>query len=59
MVAACPSTCTEIALRLNPAATGASFMGPPACLVHLWEPTTGMVSHISHIGCHPGPYPFF
>ena len=59
VVAACPSTCTEIALRLNPAATGASFMGPTACLLHLWEPTTGMVSHLSHIGRYPGPYSFF
>jgi len=59
LVVACPSTCTEIALRLDPAAKGASFMGPPACLLHLWEPSAGMVSHLSHIGCHPGPYPFF
>ena len=59
MIAACPSTCTEIALRLTPTATPASFMGTPGCLLHLWDPGTGMVSHLSHIGCHPGPYPFF
>jgi Icc protein len=59
IVCACPSTTTEIALRLAPAAAPASYLGPPACLLHLWTPGQGVVSHTSHIGTYPGPFPFF
>lgn len=59
VVLTCPSTATEIALQLDPAAETRSFMGPPACLLHLWEPGRGLVSHTSYIGAYPGPYPFF
>jgi 3',5'-cyclic AMP phosphodiesterase CpdA len=59
VVAACPSTATEIALRLSPDAAPASFLGPPACLLHLWKPECGLVSHTSYIGEYAGPYPFF
>ena len=56
---ACPSTATEIALRLDPQAQPASWLGPRACMLHLWDPQQGLVSHTSYIGRHPGPYPFF
>lgn len=59
MVASCPSTTTEIALQLAPDAVPQSFIGPAACLLHLWHPTHGLVSHTSYIGTYPGPYPFF
>jgi 3',5'-cyclic AMP phosphodiesterase CpdA len=59
VVAACPSTTTEIALQLNPEAEPQSYMGPPACLLHLWNQVHGLVSHTSYIGKYPGPYPFF
>lgn len=59
MVLACPSTTTEIALRLQPGASPQSFLGPPACLLHWWAPGQGLVSHLSSIGKFPGPYPFF
>lgn len=59
MVAACPSTTTEIALQLDAAAQPKSFLGPPACLLHLWDPAQGLVSHTSYIGQYPGPYAFF
>lgn len=59
VVCACPSTATEIALRLRPDAVPASFVSPPACLLHLWHPAHGLVTHTSLIGAHPGPYPFF
>jgi 3',5'-cyclic AMP phosphodiesterase CpdA len=58
VVAACPSTTTEIALRLAPDASPASFLGPPACMLHFWDDKHGMVSHISHIGQFEGPYAF-
>jgi Icc protein len=58
VVCTCPSTTTEIALRLQPGARPASFMGPPACMLHLWDAAQGMVSHISHIGDFQGPFDF-
>lgn len=59
VVCACPSTTTEIALRLAPDAQPASFMGPPACMLHRWDPAEGLVSHISYIGDFEGPYDFY
>ncbi|KQP43161.1 phosphodiesterase [Pseudorhodoferax sp. Leaf274] len=55
---ACPSTTTEIALRLAPGARPASFMAPPACMLHLWDGVHGMVSHTSTIGSFEGPFDF-
>ena len=59
MVCTCPSTTTEIALQLDPKAEPRSYMGPPACMLHLWDPAQGLVSHTSYIGKYPGPYSFF
>lgn len=62
VVAACPSTTTQIALQLQPDASPQSFIGPAACLLHLWQPEHGLVSHVSHIdpaGASAGPFPFF
>ena len=59
VVVACPSTATEIALQLAPGAVPQSFLGPPACLLHLWNPQQGLVNHVSYTGRYPGPYPFF
>ncbi len=59
VVAACPSTATEIALRLRRDATPQSYLGPCACLLHLWAPGRGLVTHVSYIGEYPGPFPFF
>ena len=42
-----------------PKAVPQSFIGPAACLLHLWQPAHGLVSHTSYIGAYPGPYPFF
>jgi 3',5'-cyclic AMP phosphodiesterase CpdA len=53
-----PSTTTAIALRLDPAATPASHLEPPAFLLHHWRPDTGMVTHFLPVGAFPGPYPF-
>ena len=59
MLISCPSTTTEIALQLRASAQPQSFLAPPACLLHLWTPQQGLVSHLSYIGRYPGPYPFF
>jgi 3',5'-cyclic AMP phosphodiesterase CpdA len=53
-----PSTTTEICLQLRPDAPPASVVGPAGCLLHLWDPVHGMVSHVSHIGQFEGPYSF-
>ncbi|WP_410211652.1 phosphodiesterase [Aquirhabdus sp.] len=58
MVLTCPSTTTEIALQLKPDAEPQSYSGSPACMLHLWHPESGLVSHTSYIGVYPGPYPF-
>lgn len=59
VLATCPSTTTQIALQLRADASPQSYAGPAACLLHLWSPEHGLVSHVSHIGPQPGPYPFF
>jgi hypothetical protein len=53
-----PSTTTAIALRLKADAKPASFIEPPACLLHHWRPEVGLVTHFSPIGSFSGPYPF-
>jgi 3',5'-cyclic AMP phosphodiesterase CpdA len=58
VVCACPSTVTEIDLRLADSAQPASHIGPRACMLHLWNERDGLVSHISQIGDFEGPYPF-
>jgi 3',5'-cyclic-AMP phosphodiesterase len=59
LVIACPSSATEIALQLRGDAKPQSFLAPRACMLHLWQPGMGMVSHLSFIGKYPGPYDFF
>jgi len=58
VVCSCPSSTTEIALRLADGAAPASYMGRPGCMLHLWDEVHGMVSHVSHVGAMEGPYPF-
>ncbi|MGJ7528332.1 phosphodiesterase [Variovorax sp. GB1P17] len=58
VVCSCPSSTTEIALRLAPDAAPTSYKGRPGCMLHLWDEVHGMVSHVSHIGAMEGPYPF-
>lgn len=54
-----PSTTTAIALRLEPEAEPASFIEPPALLLHRYAAGTGIVTHHVPIGAFPGPLPFF
>jgi Icc protein len=53
-----PSTTTAIALRLDPTAAPASYVEPPAILLHHWQPDTGLVTHFVPIGKFRGPLPF-
>lgn len=59
VIISCPSTATEIALQLNKNAKPQSYLGPLACMLHLWSEEQGLVSHLSHIEHAAGPYPFF
>ncbi|MBI3199355.1 MAG: phosphodiesterase [Rhodospirillales bacterium] len=58
MLCSAPSTTTAIALRLRPDAKPASYVEPPALLLHHWRPGTGLITHFMPIGTFPGPYPF-
>jgi len=41
VVCACPSTATEIDLRLLTSAEPASHVGPRACMLHVWDERNG------------------
>jgi 3',5'-cyclic AMP phosphodiesterase CpdA len=53
-----PSTTTAIALALDENAQEASYLEPPALLLHHWKPDTGLITHWVPIGTFPGPMPF-
>lgn len=53
-----PSTTTTIALQLDAGTTDATYLEPPAMLLHHWKPDTGLITHHIMIGDYPGPYPF-
>ncbi|WP_158809113.1 phosphodiesterase [Beijerinckia sp. L45] len=59
MLVTAPSTTTAIALRLHDDAEPASFIEPPAMLLHHWRPKVGLVTHFVPIGTFRGPLPFF
>jgi 3',5'-cyclic AMP phosphodiesterase CpdA len=54
-----PSTTTAIALRLAQNAAPASYIEPPAMLLHHWRPERGLITHLVPIGSFQGPLPFF
>lgn len=59
MLCTAPSTTTAIALRLAQNAEPASYLEPPALLLHHWKPDTGLITHLVSIGSFDGPLPFF
>jgi 3',5'-cyclic-AMP phosphodiesterase len=59
MLVTAPSTTTAIALRLEQDAEPASFVEPPALLLHHWRPDHGLITHLVPIGSFPGPLPFY
>lgn len=58
MLCTAPSTTTAIALRLDPDATPASYIEPPAFLLHHWTAGAGLITHLVPIGSFRGPLPF-
>ena len=54
-----PSTAHQVALDLRPDGPSAFALEPPACLLHVWRPGTGLLAHTSYIGVFEGPYPFY
>jgi len=59
MLVTAPSTTTAIALRLAGNAVPASFIEPPAMLLHHWRPPYGLITHLVPIGSFQGPLNFF
>ncbi|GLS22685.1 3',5'-cyclic adenosine monophosphate phosphodiesterase CpdA [Labrys miyagiensis] len=53
-----PSTTTAIALRFQADAEPASYLEPPAFLLHHWKEDAGLVTHLVPIGRFPGPFDF-
>jgi 3',5'-cyclic AMP phosphodiesterase CpdA len=53
-----PSTTTAIALRIAPDAAPASYVEPPAMLLHHWTAARGLITHFVPIGDFRGPLPF-
>ncbi|KPB85958.1 3',5'-cyclic adenosine monophosphate phosphodiesterase CpdA [Pseudomonas syringae pv. maculicola] len=53
-----PSTTTAIALQLRPDAADASYVEPPALLLHHWKAETGLITHWVPIGRFEGPFDF-
>jgi 3',5'-cyclic AMP phosphodiesterase CpdA len=59
MLVTAPSTTAAIALRLQENAQPASFLEPPAMLLHHWRPQLGLITHFVPIGSFQGPLAFF
>ncbi len=53
-----PSVAHQVELDLDPGATGAFVMEPPAFQIHLWSPAAGFVTHTALVESFPGPFPF-
>jgi len=54
-----PSPSHSVALDLDEFASHDFSLEPPACQLHHWRDDTGLISHLTFIGNHEGPYPFF
>lgn len=55
-----PSPVHQVSLDLVGDAKSATFvMEPPAYQLHLWDETSGLVSHLQFINQYDGPYSFF
>lgn len=58
-VLTCPSTTTQIALRVHEDARPASYLEPAAFLLHRWAADTGEgVTHLCYVDQFEGPFPF-
>jgi 3',5'-cyclic AMP phosphodiesterase CpdA len=50
VITTAPATAHQVALDLKPDSPVSWIMEPPACHLHLWQPATGLVTHLSYIG---------
>ena len=54
-----PSPAHQVMLDLRGGPGDGSFiMEPPACMLHLWDSSAGLVSHVSYVGKFEGPRSF-
>ncbi len=53
-----PSVAHQVELDLGPHQAPLWNLEPPAFLLHYWNETTGLVTHMGYVENHPGPYPF-
>ena len=58
MASIAPSTAHQATLDLHEGAPLSMKMEPPAIALHLWQPGSGLVTHVSYIGTYDGPSPF-
>jgi Icc protein len=55
----CPSTAHQVTLDLRPRGPSAFVMEPPAFQLHLWEPSSGLVTHTAYVGDFGPSRPFY
>jgi 3',5'-cyclic-AMP phosphodiesterase len=55
----CPGTSHQVVLDLRDEAPSRFTLEPAGYLLHMWDPTHGLVTHQGVMGEYPGPYPFF
>ena len=54
-----PSPVHQVSLDLSSSSQLATFvMEPPAYILHLWQPSTGLVTHTQYIDQYDGPFSF-
>lgn len=58
MASIAPSTAHQATLDLRSGAKLSMTMDPPGIALHLWQPRTGLITHVSYVGPYEGPRPF-
>lgn len=58
LVSTAPSPAHQVCLDLAPDAASAWTLEPPGFHIHAWSGHGRLVTHVSAIGPHPGPFPF-
>lgn len=58
LMCTCPSTTTEIDLKLAPDAPPSSHVGPRGLMLHAWDGASGMLTHVVNLGDSDGPFGF-
>ena len=53
-----PGVAHQVILDLTPGAEARFLMEPPAFMLHMGRPGTGLISHTAYVGAFEGPYPF-